>query len=551
MSEQEYDQGIEELKRYINSERYREGLDHLELLANHPMAKSDQARIYYFSAVCLQGLNTDYRRALEYYSLALENGFKQEFWVFYNRSLLYLQLGDLEAARVDIDHAVSLNPLHKDARQIRDDLFLPPGLDVYQQQIKLASPILACCVGKSGTVLLANILTAILGDNLVIPSNTFRRPLVTSEYILGLPNLTNRVYIGHIWYSEGIAKKLLLIPKIILIRDPRDNVVSYSHFIDRRAKDIFGSNAEYWSKKDWDEKLSTMIFGMRTPAVEFPSVYNSYLNYGIRWAGPRAFVVRYEDIMGTKFGGNDNTVIKTIKSLMDFMGVQIDEDMLVRRITQGSDPAKSQTFRAGGEGSWRHEFKPKHVTQMKAAAPNLVSALGYEDDEMWDLNTKMKKRDLSKININPDCLSEIASLDTTIYFQIRKDSEGKNELERLVDEWALKIFIERNQYQDAVLISEQLVKQDVTNPLWNYLNALCLHQLRGEQYTHRALHYYNFALENGVDEFWVRYNRGSLLAEAGEKEAAVADLERALSLNPQNKTIRDMLTALQAEKDHF
>ena len=185
---------------------------------------------------------------------------------------------------------------------------------------------------------------------------------------------------------------------------------------------------------------------------------------------------------------------------------------------------------------------------MKVAAPNLVSALGYARDEMWDLNTKMKKRELSEININPDCFLEIASLDTTIYLQIRKESEGKKGLERLVDEWALKIFIEKKQYQDAVQLSERLLTEEPPNPLWNYLYALGLHELRGERYAHKALHHYNLALDNGFDEFWVRYNRGSLLAETGEKRAAVADLERALALNPQDKTVGDMLSALQADK---
>jgi tetratricopeptide (TPR) repeat protein len=659
---EKYNQEIEVIERLVNNYKYREALDLLQALVNHNIEKSKQARTYYYIALCMQGLSIDYNRALDYYSFALENGFEPQFWVFYNRSLLYIQLGDLEAARIDIDKAVSLNPGHEVARQIQDDLLSPQET---QSQIKLASPVVACCVGKSGTVLLANLLASILGDNQVIPSNfnlgefiNFRKPLVTSDHLLSMPRLTNRVYVGHIWYSDEIAKKLSSVPKIILIRDPRDNVVSYTHFMDRIAKDVFGSAEEYWNKKDWDEKLSSVIFGFKTVVAEIPSVYESYLNYGIRWAGPNAFVVRYEDIIGTKFGGNDKTVVKTMKSLMDFIGVQIDEVTLVRRIIQGSDPAKSQTFRSGGEGNWRHEFKPIHVSQMKAAAPKLVSSLGYEADETWDLNTKTKKRDFSEININTGCLLDTAPLDMTSYLQIRKESEGKRGVERTIDGWALKIFIEQKQYQDAVLISEQLFEHEPTNPFWNYFYAICLHELRKdprkaiyhynaalengfnefrivfrrgqlfrdlddfesarmdlqravnldqknsvaqellrdvEQHLkfnkiremvsnseyqkasiqledllnkfptdaqlnyyyafclHRkkidlneALRYYDVALKNGFNEFWVRYNRGSLLAEAGDKQAAVADLERALALNPQNKAVQDLLIAIQA-----
>src|SRR5205807_7424735 len=132
-----------------------------------------------------------------------------------------------------------------------------------------------------------------------------------------------------------------------------------------------------WSKKEWDEKLSTMIFGLDTKLVRkiYPSVFNSYLNYAIKWSGPNTLTVKYEDIIGTKFGGNDKIVIKTMRSIMDFLGVQIDQEMLTQRIAQGSDPTKSDTFRFGGKGNWKQEFKPQHVSQMKAVGPTLLSTL--------------------------------------------------------------------------------------------------------------------------------------------------------------------------------
>jgi tetratricopeptide (TPR) repeat protein len=362
----EYEAEIEEIARSLNSVRSREDisrawyltfLDRLEVLATLQLAKGQQARVNYLIAYCLQSSSIDFKRALDNYNLALENG-HNEFWVHYNRGALYMQLGDIEAARIDLDRATSLDPSHEGAKQFREAVFLPPLLDKNQEPMTLPSPVVACSVPKSGTILLRNILKSILGDNLVIPSNSFIRPLATDEYLLALPSLTNRVYVGHIWYSEDLAKKLSSIPKIVLIRDPRDNVVSYTHFMDRIAKG--GLVEEYWSKKEWDEKLSTMIFGMITRpgrnsgvTSEYPSVFNSYLNHALKWAGPNTFIVRYEDIIGTRFGGNDKTVIKTMKSMMDFIGVQIDEATLAGRIAQGSDPSKSDTFRFGGKGNWR------------------------------------------------------------------------------------------------------------------------------------------------------------------------------------------------------
>jgi tetratricopeptide (TPR) repeat protein len=553
----EYEAEIEEIARSLNSARSREDisraryltfLDRLEVLASLQLAKWQQARINYLIAYCLHSSSIDLKRALDNYNLALENG-HNEFWVLYHRGVLRMELGDIEAARIDLDRATSLDPSHEGPKQFREGVFLPPFLDKNQQPMMLSSPVVACSVPKSGTILLRNILKSILGDNLVIPSNSFIRPLATAEYLLALPSLTNRVYVGHIWYSEDLAKKLSSIPKIVLIRDPRDNVISYTNFMDRIAKG--GLVEEYWSKKEWDEKLSTMIFGLniRLRWKTYPSVFNSYLNHALKWAGPNTLIVRYEDIIGTRFGGNDKTVIKTMKSIMDFIGVQIDEETLAGRIAQGSDPSKSDTFRFGGKGNWRQEFKPHHVTQMKAVAPTLVSTLGYELDENWGLNTITKKGIPSGINVESvsssihSLLNNMPVISKTQYLQIRKESEGKKGLERLIDEWAINMFIENEQYQDAILILEQLLNQEPSNPLWNYLYGLSLHRLRKD--LTKALHHYNSALENGYNEFWIKYNRGVLLIEMGDKDAGVTDLEFAQKLKPEHKGTRETLMTIQ------
>src|SRR5207248_11310470 len=121
----EHNAEIEEIKRFINSARYREALDRLEVLATLQLAKWQQARINYLMAYCLHSSNIDFKRALDNYNLALENG-HNEFWVFYNRGSLYMQLGDIEAARRDLDRATSLDPSHQGAKQFREGVFLPP-----------------------------------------------------------------------------------------------------------------------------------------------------------------------------------------------------------------------------------------------------------------------------------------------------------------------------------------------------------------------------------------------------------------------------------------
>lgn len=534
---------------------YQYYLHRLEELASLQLGNNIQAKIYFLIAYCLHCANIDLKRALDNYNLALENG-HDEFWVTYNRGALYMELGDIDAARLDLNRAASLHPSHEGAKQLREAVFLPSMLGKNKREMKLASPVVVCCVPKSGTILLRNILKSILGDNLVIPSDSFIRPLASSEYLLALPRLTNRVYVGHIEYSENLAKKLASIPKIVLMRDPRDYVISFTHFMDQLAKGASESQKDwydkYWSKKAWDEKLSTMIFGLNTPMEApwkvYPSVFSRYLNYALRWSGPNTLVVRYEDLIGAKFGGNDKTVINTMKSIMDFIGLKIDEAALEQRIVQGTDPIKSKTFRSGGKGNWKQEFKPQHVSQMKIVCPRLLSTLEYELNEEWSLDTNNKTSipsgtDAGSVSSSiRSLLNNIPGVTMPQYFQLRKESEGKKEVERLIDEWAVDSFIENKQYQYAISILEQLLRQEPYNPVWNYFYALSLHQLRKNLTT--ALLHYNTALEKGYDEFLIKYNRGLLMIEIGKKDAAIADLERAKTLKPGHQTIQDTLMTM-------
>jgi len=79
---------------------------------------------------------------------------------------------------------------------------------------------------------------------------------------------------------------------------------------------------------------------------------------------------------------------------------------------------------------------------------------------------------------------------------------------------------------------KSLTAIDDRNGHANYLLAFCLHQLRSDDA--RALFLYDAALRSGFDEFWVRYNRGSLLLALGRREEARDDLRRAVQLNPQH-----------------
>lgn len=66
----------------------------------------------------------------------------------------------------------------------------------------------------------------------------------------------------------------------------------------------------------------------------------------------------------------------------------------------------------------------------------------------------------------------------------------------------------------------------------HYLLAFALHARHDR--AAEALRHYDSALGCGFDEFWVRFNRGSLLADLGREVEARADLNRAAELQPKH-----------------
>jgi len=66
----------------------------------------------YLMAYSLHRLNRKLDQAVTHYNLALEHSF-DEFWVRYSRGSLFYVLRDYKAARIDLEKAASINPLHK------------------------------------------------------------------------------------------------------------------------------------------------------------------------------------------------------------------------------------------------------------------------------------------------------------------------------------------------------------------------------------------------------------------------------------------------------
>jgi len=345
------------------------------------------------------------------------------------------------------------------------------------RELRLTSPIMVCTVPKSGTHLMIGILESLFGETVVYkPPDRDRaentqssgdgkpkrtsifggRKYVTEVDILKNPNLENKFYVGHFQYSEPMYKIIMDIPKLLLIRDPRDYLVSMSHYLNQSPGP---THAKYKELPTWDVKISATILGIRGG---FYSVNEHFDRYFIRWIGsPKSTVIRFEDILGSEFGGDEDRVLKTFQRILRLtpLGVELEGEALRNKIHVGSDPHKSFTFRPSKKkiGMWKEEFTGNHVKQFKLVAPSLVSAMGYEKDENWNLNSESgysselneaalysfltKNRDYASVTSRYEKL-----MDDFVFL-----SPYSHKLGELVNDWALRQLIDLNARITATL----------------------------------------------------------------------------------------------------
>jgi CHRD domain len=327
---------------------------------------------------------------------------------------------------------------------------------------------MVCTVPKSGTHLMIGILESLFGETFFYkpPDHESRAPkratlfggrkYVTEADILKNPNLENKFYVGHIQYSEPMYEIIKEIPKILLIRDPRDYLVSMSHYLDQSPGP---THAKYKELPTWDVKVSATIFGMRGG---FYAVNEHFDRYFINWVGsPKSTIIRFEDILGPEFGGDEDTMLKTFHKIMNLTpsGVRFEGEALRDKIRVGSDPHKSLTFRPSKRkiGMWKEEFTENHVKQFKLVAPSLVSAMGYEKDENWNLNSESEySSELNEAGLyslltkNRDYAS-VASRYEKLMEDFVFPSPYPHKLGELVNDWALRQLIDLKAKITAIL----------------------------------------------------------------------------------------------------
>lgn len=171
---------------------------------------------------------------------------------------------------------------------------------------------------------------------------------------------------------------------ILLLRDPRDIVVSHAFYVKREP---LHDHYRYYTEtlESDEERIMASIRGFgRSAAVDTPllSVEEIFAGF-IPWLDdPSTLVIRFEDLVGPRGGGYEEKQLASIRKIGKAVGRPIDKEQ-AQQIAQKMYGKGGLTFRKGQTGDWRNHFTEAHRHAFKEVAGDSLIKLGYESSLRW------------------------------------------------------------------------------------------------------------------------------------------------------------------------
>lgn len=237
-------------------------------------------------------------------------------------------------------------------------------------------------IPKSGTHLLKQLLLGVPGmQNDPFIGMYGHYHYQTAEKLATARALPDHSFLnGHFHYSKKWETffEELKMKQIFVLRDPRDVLVSYAHFIPKvPLHHLYGTfTQENFSLND---RFKFLIEGGQpiTSGVAFQSDISEWYRSFSDWMGrPNVHSVRFEDLMSSEENRR-----KATGEIIDFLWGDIahsyNREELITKMTANIKPQESVTFRKGKIGSWREELNSDLEALFMKHAGQLLDELGY------------------------------------------------------------------------------------------------------------------------------------------------------------------------------
>lgn len=171
---------------------------------------------------------------------------------------------------------------------------------------------------------------------------------------------------------------------ILLLRDPRDIVVSHTFFVVREPWHHHHKHYTDVLRNDEERIMATICGFERCATVDRPlaSIREIFDGF-IPWLDDSTTLVcRFEDMVGPRGGGDIEKQLAEIRRIGDFVDRPLTREQ-AQQIAQKMYSEASLTYRKGLVGDWSNHFTETHRRAFKEMAGDILIRLGYEENDEW------------------------------------------------------------------------------------------------------------------------------------------------------------------------
>lgn len=203
-------------------------------------------------------------------------------------------------------------------------------------------------------------------------------PVPLSLMNLWLRNVAHDGFmIGHVPYGDQLYQLLVELNYriIVMIRDPRDVLLSFLHYIRRPQHMLYPDFADLNTL----DAMSLLIHGGETrySRRKILPLAESFRLVSKWQEKPEALLLRFEDLVGEQGGGSAERQNMVLFELVEFLGAHVDS-MMIEQIRNNIYDVNARTFRKGMISSWREELSQEEFSLINDALADLIEIMGYE-----------------------------------------------------------------------------------------------------------------------------------------------------------------------------
>jgi hypothetical protein len=180
---------------------------------------------------------------------------------------------------------------------------------------------------------------------------------------------------AHTGYTSAIVRlaERFEIKPVVVLRDPRDVIISFAHFVRENEKHPL---CKTFKKLSHDEGIDAAIDGGFFNGVFLENIGARCRSLEVWLDAPGVVVVKFEDLVGAKGKGSDAAQRAAIGRIFAHIGLQKNEAELEKIAAELHGPGRV-TFRKGVIGESRKEMGAAQLTRVNAMLADVFARWGY------------------------------------------------------------------------------------------------------------------------------------------------------------------------------